>query len=49
MINWLSLVLVRIGAGLVVGGGLVVGQTFTIQRLISEMELFLHRLGQTGS
>ena len=32
-----------------IGGGFVVGEMFAIQGLISEVELFLHSLGQTGS
>ena len=30
------------------GGGLAIGETFAIQRLIFEMELFLHGFCQTG-
>ena len=42
MLSWLNLAQVSPGGGFAVGG------TFAIQGLISEMELFLHGLGQTG-
>lgn len=31
------------------GAGFVVGGAFSIQALVSEMELFLHSFGETGS
>lgn len=43
MLSWLSLAVVSAAAGFIVGG------TFTIQLLVSEMEMFLRIFVEAGS